>query len=126
MRKSFAVLLLVLVSSVAACSSDSGEQIQGIWSVPDLGVWLQFDEGDQFRVAQNSDVEAPVETGTYTFDGETLTRVNSSSSSACPDTEVTFTVVFSADGDEADLTFVEDSCPDAHRSIDQTLIRQSS
>jgi hypothetical protein len=126
MRKSFAVLLLVLVSSVAACSSDSGEQIQGTWSVPDLGVWLQFDEGDQFRVAQNSDVEAPFETGTYTFDGETLTMVNSSSSSACPDTEVTFTVVFSADGDEADLTFVEDSCPDAHRSIDQTLIRQSS
>jgi len=126
MRKSLAVLLLVLVSSVAACSDDPSGQIEGTWQHSAANVWLQFDEGDQFMVAQNSDLDAPFETGTYAFDGEMLTMVNSSSSSSCPDTDVTFTVVFSADGDEADLTFVEDSCPDAQRSVDQTLIRQSS
>jgi hypothetical protein len=126
MRKSCLLLLAVLVLVAAACSSsDASEQIEGTWH-NSLGVWLQFDEGDQFMVAQNSDLEGPFETGTYTFDGETLTMVHSSSQFYCPDTELTFTVVFSADGDEADFTFVEDSCPDALRSVDQTLIRQSS
>ena len=124
MRESFVVLVLVLVSSVVACSGDTSDQIEGTWL--NGGFWVQFDESDQFMVAQKSDVEAPIETGTYTFDGETLTMANSSSSSNCPDKEITFTVVFSADGDEADLTFVEDSCPDSPRSTDQTLIRHSS
>ncbi len=80
----------------------------------------------QFKVAANSNVEEPFETGTYTFDGETFSMTTSTASPNCPDATITWTAVFSADGDEASLTFVEDSCPVAKRSQDVVLIRQPS
>jgi len=68
----------------------------------------------------------PFELGDYTFDGETLTMNTASDSLNCPDTSVTWTVALSDDGDQADLTFVEDSCVGADRSRDLAWIRQPS
>lgn len=126
MRKSSGALFVVLALFAAACSSDTSEEIQGIWFDSTNGVYLELDANDEFKVAVNSDVEGPFEMGSYTFDGETLTMNTTTFSPNCPDTSVTWTVVFSADGDEANMTFVDDSCPGAERSKDLVLVRQSS
>jgi hypothetical protein len=126
MRKSYLPLLAVLVLVAAACSSDASEQIEGTWLEAPNWVYLEIGDDGQFKVAENSDVEGPFEWGDYTFDGETFTMNTASDAVYCPDTSITSTVVFSADGDQADLTFVEDSCVGSPRSADLVWIRQSS
>ena len=126
MRKSYLLLLAVLVLVAAACSSDASEQIEGTWFESANGVYLELDDDGQFKVADNEALDRPFEWGDYTFDGETLTMNNASDAVYCPDTSVTWTVVFSDDGDQADLTFVEDSCVGSPRSTDLGWIRQSS
>ena len=111
---------------VPACgSSDTGEQIEGVWR-DTLGVYLEYDGNGQYTAADNAEVEEPFEWGDYTFDGETLTQSTASDSRVCPGTSVTWTVVSTDDGDQADLTFVEDSCVPATRAQDLVLIRQSA
>ena len=84
-------------------------------------------QGDgQFKVADNEALSDPFEWGDYTFDGETLTMNTDSDAVYCADTSITSTVAFSDDGDQADLTFVEDSCVGSPRSADLVWIRQSS
>jgi len=126
MRKSYLPLLAVLVLVAAACSSDASEQIEGTWLVSADGVYLEFGDDGQVKVAVNEALDHPFEVGDYTFDGETLTRNTASDSQFCPDTSATWTVVFSSDGDQADLTFVKDSCVGSARSTDSVWIRQSS
>ncbi len=126
MRKSYLLLLAVLVLLSAACSSDASEQIEGTWLDTTYGVYLEVGEDGQFIVAWNEELRSPFEWGDYTFDGETLTMNTASDAVYCPDTSITWTVAFSADGDQADLTFVEDSCVGSPRSRDSVWIRQSS
>jgi hypothetical protein len=124
MRKPSALLLVVLVALVAACGdSDTSEQIEGVWENPADGVYVEFDEDGQYQAAVNPEVEGPFEWGDYTFDGETLTNNAAPDSSNCADTSATWTVVFSDDGDEASLTFVEDSCVGSARSQDLVFVR---
>ena len=126
MRKSCLLLLAVLVLLSAACSSDASEQIEGTWQDSTYGVYLEVGDDGQYKVSFGELMSHPFEVGDYTFDGETLTMNTASDSSVCPDTSVTWTVAFSDDGDQADLTFVEDSCVGADRSGDWVLIRQPS
>ena len=126
MRKSYLPLLAVLVVVAAACSSDASEQIEGTWLDSTNGVYVEIGGDGQVKVADSEAMSDPIEWGDYTFDGETLTMNTASDSSVCPDTSVTWTVAFSADGDQADLTFVEDSCVGSPRSTDLVWIRQSS
>jgi len=126
MRKPYLLLLAVLTLFAAACSSDASEQIEGKWQDSLYGVYLEIGDDGQFKVDVGEAMKHPFEVGDYTFDGETLTMNTASESSVCPDTSVTWTVAFSDDGDQADLTFVEDSCVGADRSGDSVLIRQPS
>ena len=127
MRKSYLLLLAVLVLVTAACSSsDASEQIEGMWQDSTYGVYLEIGDDGQYEVSVGEAMTHPFEWGDYTFDGETLTTNTASDSQICPDTSVTWTVVFSDDGDQADLTFVEDSCVGSPRSTDLVWIRQSS
>ena len=127
MRKPATLLLVVLVVLVAACgSSDTGEQIEGVWKDTTTPVYLVYDENGQYQVADNAAIEEPFEWGDYTFDGETLTQSAALESLVCSGTSITWTVVLSDDGDQADLTFVEDSCVPANRAQDLVLIRQPS
>ena len=123
MRKPSALLLVVLVALVAACGgSDTSEQIEGVWENPANGVYSEFNEDGQYQTAENPEVEGPFEWGDYTFDGETLT-MTAAPDSYCADTSATWTVVFSDDGDEASMTFVEDSCVGSARSQDLVFVR---
>ena len=126
MRKSYLLLLAVLVLLAAACSSDASEQIEGTWLESANGVYVEIGDDGQFKVADNEALSDPFEWGDYTFDGETLTMNTASDAVYCPDSSITSTVVFSDDGDQADLTFVEDSCVGSPRSTDLVWIRQSS
>ena len=126
MRKSYLLLLAVLVLLAAACSSDASEQIEGTWLESANGVYVEIGDDGQFKVADNEALSDPFEWGDYTFDGETLTMNTASESLNCPDTSVTWTVAFSDEDDQADLTFVEDSCVGADRSMDLAWIRQPS
>ena len=126
MRKSYLLLLAVLVLVAAACSSDASEQIEGTWLETTYGVYLEIGDDGQFKVSVGEALTHPFELGDYTFDGETLTMNTASESLNCPDTSVTWTVALSDDGDQADLTFVEDSCVGADRSMDLVWIRQPS
>ena len=126
MRRSSALLLAVLALLAAACSSDASEQIEGTWQDSFYGVYLELGDDGQFKVGVGEALTHPFEVGDYTFDGETLTMNTASDSQVCPDTSVTWTVVFSDDGDQADLTFVEDSCVGADRSMDLVWIRPAS
>jgi len=126
MRKPCLLLLAVLVLLAAACSSDASEQIEGTWLETTYGVYWEIGDDGQFIVAWNEELRHPIELGNYTFDGETLTMNTASDSPNCPDTSVTWTVAFSDEDDQADLTFVEDSCVASERSMDLVWIRQSS
>jgi len=126
MRKPATLLLVLFVVLVSACSSsDTSEMIEGKWKDTTTGVYVEYDENGQYRV-DDPESEEPFEWGGYTFDGGTLTQSTASDSRVCPGTSATWTVVFSDDGDQADWTFVEDSCVPATRSQDLVLIRQSS
>ena len=126
MRKSYLPLLAGLVLVAAACSSAESEQIEGTWFEPANGVYVEIGGDGQFIVADNEALSDPFEWGDYTFDGETFTMNTASDAAYCPDTSLTSTVVFSDDGDQADFTFVEDSCAGSPRSTDLVWIRQSS
>ena len=123
-RRALGFVLVVLALLVVACSSES-EQIQGTW-LDTTGVYLEYDADGEYMVASGSDFAEPFEWGSYTFDGETLIQDTASDSPLCEGTSVTWTVVFSNDGDRMDLTFVEDSCVDATRSNDLIMTRQES
>jgi len=125
-RRPFGVLLLVLTVLCVACSSESSEQIRGRWFDSTAGVYLEFDADGEYMVAVNSDLAEPFEWGSYTFDGGSLTQDTASDSPVCPSTSVTWTVILSDDSEQADLTFVEDSCVPATRSQDLVLIRAAS
>lgn len=124
MRKPATLLLILLVALVAACSSDTSEQIEGVWNDTVTGTYIEYDEEGQYQVDFTPRFGDPFEWGTYTFDGETLTA--SSTSPHCADTAVTWTVVFSDDGDQTDWTLVEDSCVGSDRSRDLMMIRQGA
>ena len=126
MRKPCLLLLAVLAVFAAACSSDASEQIEGTWLETTYEVYLEVGDDGQFKVSVGEALTHPFEFGDYTFDGETLTMNTASDSLNCPDTSVTWTVALSDDGDQADLTFVEDSCVGADRSGDGVWIRQPS
>ena len=122
-------VLLVVVFAVlaAACSSsDASEQIEGVWEDTTNGVYTGMNEDGQYQVAENLELAPPFEWGDYAFDGETLTTNATPDSINCPDTSITWTVEFSDDGDEARLTFVEDSCVGSPRAQDLIWLRQSS
>ena len=125
MRKPATLLFAVLIALVTACSSsDTSEQIEGIWQDTTNSVYLEFADDGSYQVAQNPEINFPFEWGDYTFDGETMTTTAAPDSDNCPDTSITWTVVFSDDGDEASTTFVEDSCVGSPRSQDLILVRQ--
>lgn len=126
MSKSYLPLLAVLVLLAAACSSDASEQIEGKWQDSTYGVYLQVGDDGQYKVSVGEALTHPFELGDYTFDGETLTMNTASDSQVCPDTSVTWAVAFTDEGDQADLTLVEDSCEAADRSRDLVWIRQPS
>lgn len=126
MRKPCLLLLTVLVLLATACSSDASEQIGGTWLDSTYGVYLEVGDDGQYKVAAGEALNFPFEVGDYTFDGATLTMETTSDSGVCPDTSVTWTVAFSDDGDQVDLTFVEDSCVGADRSRDLVWTRQPS
>jgi hypothetical protein len=126
MRKSCLLPLAVLALFAAACSSDASERIEGKWQDSTFGVYLEVGDDGQFKVSVGEALTHPFEVGDYTFDGETLTMNTASESLNCPDTSVTWTVAFSDEDDQADLTFVEDSCVGADRSVDMVWIRQPS
>jgi hypothetical protein len=120
------VPVLLVGLCLAACgSSDANDQIRGMWNIPVFGVYESFDDGGEFVVALSPDLAVPFEWGTYTFDGEFLTLTNANDSDLCPNTSVTWTVEFSDDGDEAERTFVEDSCAMTDRGQDFIMIRES-
>jgi hypothetical protein len=131
MYKSFILLLAVLALLAAACSSsDASEQIEGTWywSAPAAGiqVYIEYADDGTFSVSPSTDLSNPIESGTYTFDGETLTVTNDPDSMFCADTTVIWTVEFSDDGDEASVTFVEDTCSGAVRGTDGVWLRQTT
>ena len=125
-RRAFGPLLAVLALLVVACGSDSSEQIQGTWADSTTGVYLEYDADGEYMVSFDSELREGFEWGSYTFDGESLTQDTAADSEVCPSTSVTWTVVFSDDGDQADLTFVEDSCESVGRAQDLVLDRESS
>ena len=127
MRKFSVLLVVVLAVLAAACSSsDASEQMEGVWEDTTNNVYLEFDENGQYQGGLNLEAGIPFEWRDYTFDGETLTQSAASESLVCSGTSITWTVVLSDDGDQADLTFVEDSCVPANRAQDLVLIRQPS
>ena len=130
MRKSFILLLAVLALLAAACSSDASEQIEGTWywSAPEAGiqVYIEYADDGTFSVSPSPDLSNPVESGTYTFDGETLTVIDDPDSRFCADTTATWTVEFSDDGDEASVTIVENTCSGSVRGTDGVWLRQTT
>ena len=125
MHKSSILLLAVLVLIAAACS-DASEEIEGTWYWAQTEVYVEYSDDGQISVSYSEDLASPIESGTYTFDGETLTVNNGADSRYCASASATWTVEFSDDGDEANMTFVEDSCPDAVRSQNMIVTRVSS
>ena len=120
-----ALTLVPMISAlVTACSSDSNEQIEGTWRDTTTGVYLEYGANDEYSVAVTGDLTNAFEWWTYTFEDDTLTQATAPDSDVCPDTSATWTVEFSDDGNQADLTFVEDSCVPATRSQDLVLTRQ--
>lgn len=126
MTKLSALLVAVTVLAAACSSGDTSEQIEGVWEESTNAVVLGLDEGGQYEVAQDPDLAEPFEWGNYTFDGETLTMNAAPDSDYCENSSITWTVEFSDDGEQADVTFVEDSCTGAPRAQDMIWIRQSS
>ena len=78
MRKPATLLLILLVALVAACSSDTSEQIEGVWNDTVTGTYIEYDEEGQYQVDFTPRFGDPFEWGTYTFDGETLTASSTS------------------------------------------------
>ena len=128
MRKPFILLLAVLALLAAACSSDASEQIEGTWywSATGIQVYIEYADDGTFSVSPSPDLSNPVESGTYTFDGETLTVIDDPDSRFCPDTTATWTVEFSDDGDEASVTTVENTCSGSPRGTDGVWLRQTT
>ena len=127
MYKSFILLLAVLALFAAACSSsDASEQIEGTWYWTALTVYMEYADDGTFSVSPSTDFSNPVESGTYTFDGETLTVTNDPDSMFCVGTTATWTVEFSDDGDEASVTIVENTCSGAIRGADGVWLRQTT
>jgi hypothetical protein len=125
MRKFCVLLLVVFAVLAAACSSsDTSEQIEGVWKDTTNIVYVEFDEDGQYQVAATAEFEGPFEWGDYTFDGETLTMNAAPDAYNCADMSIAWTVAFSDDGEEASMTFVEDSCEDPGRSQDLIFRRQ--
>ena len=123
------VMLLAVLFVVAGCSSDDGaaDQIHGTWLWEEYSAYTQLAEDGTWAVWTNPDlVGDPHDWGTYTFDGETLVWTNAEGS-YCPDSVATWTVEFSDNGQEARLTFVEDSCTRSGvvRGQDQVFVRQT-
>ena len=127
MRRTATLLLMLLLVLVAACGgSDTSEQIEGVWEDMVTSAYIEYDEEGQYQVDFTPRFGDPFEWGTYTFDGETLTQSTASEAPSCPDTSVTWTVVFSEDGDQTAWTLVEDSCMGSERSQDLMMIRQDA
>ena len=93
----------------------------------DQFAYEEMAEDGTWGVWTNADlVGDPYDWGTYTFDGETLVYSNAEGS-FCDGAVAIWTVEFSDSGQEARLTFVEDSCttPGVTRAKDQVLVRQT-
>ena len=124
-HKSSIFVLADLVLMAAACS-DASEEIEGTWYWTQTEVYVGYGDDGRISVSYSENLASPIESGTYTFDGETLTVNNGPDSRYCASASVTWTVEFSDDGEEADMTFVEDSCQDAVRSQNMVVTRVSS
>ena len=132
------VMLLAVLFVVAGCSSDDGaadqiqvgsdpaELLQGAWQdvTPGHGVYLTFEEGD-WSLFLSSSLEGRLAWGTYTLDGDEITMVDCPSCSECGGAIAVWIMEFSESGDEADFTFVKDSCTASARGEDWRLIKHS-
>ncbi len=99
--------------------------VPGIWE--EYSAYENYGEDGTWGVWFNADlVGDPHDSGTYTFDGETFTMYNAEGS-YCSGAVATWTVEFSEDGQQARMTFVEDSCtaPGVVRGQDRVFVRQT-
>lgn len=109
-----------------ADTGDASEQIEGTWYWPELGLYIKAADDGTVLVSSNTHFSNPLESGTYTFDGETLTVTDDLDSRFCAGTAATWTVEFSDDGDRASVTLVEATCSGAVRNIDGVWLRQTT
>ena len=111
-------------------TGDAAEPLYGTWLVEDFGAYENFREDGTWQMKFDPNfvegVLDSVDWGTYTFDGETLTMHNADGS-YCSGATIVSTVAFSEDGQEAQRTFVSDTCtaPGVVRGQDNVIVRQS-
>ena len=105
-----AVFSLAIVSP--ACSDDSTnpeERLYGDWRTGLEGLALTFEADGSWTVAEGDDQE-PFDTGTFTFDGTTLTVDTDEGATGCQAGETgTYEVSF-VDDDTVELALVDDEC----------------
>jgi hypothetical protein len=126
------VVLLVAASAIwwfaiRDSGIDTDSQIHGTWLWEKYSAYENYGEDGTWGVWLNADlVGDPHDVGTHTFDGETLTTYNAEDS-YCSGAVATWTVEFPEDGQQARMTFVEDSCTAAGvvRGQDRVFVRQT-
>jgi len=95
-----AAFSLLAVSGCGRESSDPTAAANGIWKT-DHGWYLEFTDDGNFGLGGSADrtSSAPVEWGTFTFDGVTLRLTTADDSTYCTGTKASYTAVPSDDGD---------------------------
>ena len=105
-----AVVALAIVSP--ACSDDSSDpeaRLHGDWLTGLEGLALTFEADGSWTVAEGDD-QVPFDTGTFTFDGATLTVDTNEGAEGCQAGQTgTYEVSF-VDDDTVELALVDDEC----------------
>jgi hypothetical protein len=119
-----AAFSLLAASGCGSESSDPTAAVNGIWKT-DFGYYLEFSEDGTFGMGGSPEraSSAPLEWGTFTFDGETLRLTTTDDSEYCAGTLASYTVSPSDDGDFIALTEIEDECGTRSTDLERGIRR---
>ncbi len=137
MRVSFRVgvaLLLLAALTVAGCGSGGAdppsELLVGTWETELWGVIEVFNEDGTYGVGHTVDLasgddvsQAELAFGTWSIDGNVLTRSADPGSPYCAGMEGTYEIEFLDDGDRVAVTVVSDDCPTQRQDFGSGLSR---
>jgi hypothetical protein len=117
MRRTAAlIVVLVLVGGCGTSESSLSDTIEGVWVTNLYGIYEVFLDdgtygvGHSLEQATPTDGTAELNVGTWSVDGNVLTRTADASASYCAGMVATYEVEVLDDGNRLDIVVLEDDC----------------
>jgi hypothetical protein len=126
------VVTLVLVGGCGSSEASLGETIEGVWTTDLWGTYEVFLDDGTYGVGHTLESATPTEDGfaevshgTWSVDGNILTRATDLSANGCPGKVATYEVEALNNGDRLELAVIEDDCADQRLDMGSGLTRYS-